>query len=131
MEVEYFPAVHSIHSVSPVTILYFPATHCTHSIPSGPVDPALQVQLAKLSLAMGELERTGHASHRSELAAFMVEYLPETQPVQFASPRTFLNVPAVHAMQARPPSGPVNPASHRQSSCEALALEELECAPQL
>jgi hypothetical protein len=48
--IEYVPAPQSEHVAAPVDVLYFPATHRLHGPPSGPVDPALQVQLAKVPL---------------------------------------------------------------------------------
>jgi hypothetical protein len=65
----------------PVNALYFPATHAEQvPPPSGPVDPALQVQLLKSALPAGELELDGQALH-VELAAAppTVEYVPAPQ----------------------------------------------------
>ena len=54
----------------------------------------------------------GHAVHA--LAPAVAEYAPAGQFVHGALPRTFLNVPATHAVQASP-SGPVYPMLHLQS----------------
>ena len=56
---EYVPALQSVHVAGPVDVLYFPATQFEHAPPSGPVHPALQVQLAKVPLPAGELEFVG------------------------------------------------------------------------
>jgi len=56
---EYFPATQLLHAADPNAILYFPATHKAHGPPSGPVDPALQVQSDDLLLASGALECVG------------------------------------------------------------------------
>ena len=52
-----------MQAADPVDVLYFPATHAVHGPPSGPVDPALQVQLVKAALPAGELESAGQAVH--------------------------------------------------------------------
>ena len=52
--VEYLPAPQSVHVAGPVDVLYFPATQFEHAPPSGPVHPALQIQLAKVPLPAGE-----------------------------------------------------------------------------
>ena len=56
---EYVPARQSVHSADPVDTLYFPAAHAVHVSPTGPVDPALQVQFVKAALPAGELEFDG------------------------------------------------------------------------
>jgi hypothetical protein len=60
---EYVPAPQSVHTDDPVVPLYFPATHAVHGPPSGPIDPALQVQFVKAALPVGELEFDGQALH--------------------------------------------------------------------
>jgi len=45
----------------PVPNLYVPPKHCVHVPPSGPLDPALQMQAAKAVLAAGEPEFAGHS----------------------------------------------------------------------
>lgn len=61
--VEYFLAAHSAHTAVPRASLYFPATQRIHqgfqeyvAAPSGPVDPALQVQPDLAVLPAGEYE---------------------------------------------------------------------------
>jgi hypothetical protein len=65
VEAEYVPLMQSVHGAVPVTALYFPTEQPTHGPPFGPEDPALQVQSDSDTLAMGESEFTGHASHWS------------------------------------------------------------------
>jgi hypothetical protein len=50
-----------MHWDEPVDTLYFPAMHGAHVPPSGPDEPALQVQLVKAPLPAGELEFDGQA----------------------------------------------------------------------
>ena len=40
-----------------------PATHSEHVLPSGPEEPALQVQAVAMRLPTGELEFDGQVSH--------------------------------------------------------------------
>jgi hypothetical protein len=56
-------ALPSVQAADPVDTLYLPATHAVQLPPSGPVDPALQVQLVKAALPAGELELVGQAVH--------------------------------------------------------------------
>ena len=60
---EYVPAPQSVHASDPVDTLYFPASHAVHGPPTGPVDPALQVQFVKAELPAGELEFVGQSLH--------------------------------------------------------------------
>ena len=65
----------------PVNALYSPATHAEQvPPPSGPVDPALQVQVLKSALPAGELEFDEQTLH-VELAEAptAVEYVPTPQ----------------------------------------------------
>jgi hypothetical protein len=77
-----------------------------HAPPSGPHQPALQVQLLKAVPCAGELESAG-------------------QLLQFASPAETLYLPATHAVHV-PPSGPDQPALQMQSVILMLATGELE-----
>ena len=54
--VEYLPATQSVHAALPVAPLYFPETHRVHVPPSGPDEPALQMQAAKAELPAGASE---------------------------------------------------------------------------
>jgi hypothetical protein len=89
--------------------------------PSGPVDPALQVQFAKASLPGGEFEFDGQRMHVEPVVAFTdVEYVPATQFVHAADPAVNLYFPATHAAHG-PPFGPVHP--------ELQAHQEIESDP--
>jgi hypothetical protein len=91
MVVEYVPVRQSVHAALPVAILYFPAAHGAHTPPSGPVDPALQVQAAGAKLAIGELEFGGHATQvAAVVAAVVAEYVSAEQAVHAAEPLAFL-----------------------------------------
>jgi len=56
---EYVFAPQSVHVADPFDALYFPVAQFAHVPPSGPVHPALQVQLAKVALPASELEFDG------------------------------------------------------------------------
>jgi len=81
MAVENLPAAHDVQSVSPVATLYLPATHWAQAVPSGPVDPALQVHFDTLWLAAGELERNGQFWQTLDVAAIVGEYWPGAHSV--------------------------------------------------
>ena len=70
-------------------LLYLPAPHAVHAPPSGPRQPALQVQLLKAVLCPGELEYAG-------------------QLLQLTAPDTFLYLPVPHAVHVSP-SAPDQP----------------------
>ena len=57
------PTLQSTHAVDPASALYLPATHNEHEPPSGPEEPALQVQAVAMRLPTGELEFDGQVSH--------------------------------------------------------------------
>jgi hypothetical protein len=124
--VEYVPAVQLLQRAEPVDALYLPASHAVHGPPSGPVDPALQMQLVKAALPAGELEFDGQSLH-VELAEApkSVEYVPVPQYVHAADPVNALYCPASHGVQV-PPAGPKNPASQVQLVKELLPKGELE-----
>jgi hypothetical protein len=103
--IEYVPAPQSMHRADPVDVLYVPAVHAVHSPPSGPEEPALQVQLVKAELPPGELEFVGQVTH-VDIAVTAVEYVPAPQSVQLADPVDSLFFPATHAVHV-PPSVPV------------------------
>ena len=105
--------------------MYFPATHSAHAPPSGPVAPALHVQLSIAPAPSGDHEWAGHAAHvASELAASACEYVLAAHGVQVDVPRTDLNVPATHALQAWPARA--YPLSHRQDVMVLLPALEFE-----
>ncbi len=112
----------------PVDALYFPTAHAVHVPPSGPVEPALQVQLVKAALPAGELEADGQATH-VELAIFFtsVEYLPVPQSVHTADPGNALYFPATQSAHV-PPFGPVEPALQVQLVKAGLPSGELVSA---
>ena len=115
-----------MHAADPVVTLYFPATHAAHGSPSGPVDPALQVQFAKAPLPGGEFEFDGQRMHVELVdAPTVVEYVPATQCEQVAVPVDSLYCPDTQAEQL-PPSGPENPVSQVQFVKSKLPSGELE-----
>ncbi len=128
---EYVPARQFVHVALPVLVLYFPATQIAHEPPSGPVNPALQVQAATVELATDELELVGQVMHVVEIVApVLVEYVPAKQSVHAALPVLILNLPATQ-ISHEPPSGPVNPALQVQAATAELATDELELVGQV
>jgi hypothetical protein len=116
------PAVQLVHVALPVIVLNLPATQIAHEPPSGPVNPALHVQLLAAELAFGELELAGHAMHTVALVApVVVEYVPVPQSAHAALPLAILYFPATQAVHG-PPSGPVNPA-RQATETHAFTLE--------
>ena len=123
---EYVPAPQSVHSADPVDSLYFPATHAAHGSPTGPVDPALQVQFVKAPLPAGELEFDGQALHVELVEApTAVEYVPASQSEQVAVPVNTLYFPATHAAHW-PPFDPVDPVLQVQFVKAELPAGDLE-----
>ena len=110
--------------------LYVPATHSLQSLPFGPVEPALQMQSTRASLASNELEFEGQAAHALVVAPTTVEYFADKQLTQVVSPRSILYVPAIHFIQV-PPFGPLDPASQMQSLCETLPAAVLKFPEQV
>ena len=78
-------------------------------------------------LASGAAELAGDASHTSDVAPTVDEYLPLPQSVQVSEPVLILYVPATHAVHV-PPLLPVKPASQMQSVRSLLAWGESELA---
>ena len=74
--VEYLPAVHSVHVAAPADVLYLPGSQAVQACPSGPVKPALHLQLANVPLASGEFEFDGQDEHVFDVAPTVVEYFP-------------------------------------------------------
>ena len=93
-----------LQSPSSVELLNFPLTHAVHVPPSGPRQPALQVQLLRPVLCPGELESAG-------------------QLLQLTAPDTFLYLPAPHAVHV-PPSAPDQPALQVHVVFAMLAIGE-------
>ena len=62
-KVEYVPIWQSSHISDPANPLYFPATHSEHVPPSGPVEPALQVQAVSMGLPDIDYDWAGQISH--------------------------------------------------------------------
>ncbi len=67
--IEYEPTPQSVHATLPLVVLYLPATQVEHTPPSGPVNPALQVQAAMAELDTTEFEFVGHAKHTPNVLA--------------------------------------------------------------
>ena len=63
---EYVPAEQSVHATLPLLVLYLPATQVEHTPPSGPVNPALQVQAALAELDTGEFDPTGQVKQSDD-----------------------------------------------------------------
>ncbi len=100
VEAEYVPTPQDVHPALPLAILYVPAAHGEHGPPSAPVYPALQVQSATASLALGELELPGHVTQvDAAVAPVEAEYVPAPQLLQASGPSVFLKVPAMHSAQ--------------------------------
>jgi hypothetical protein len=66
------------------TGVYFPATHSAQVPPSGPAEPALQVQLVTAELPAGDVASVGQAMH--ERADDSLEYLPAEQGMHVVDP---------------------------------------------
>jgi hypothetical protein len=97
-----------VHAALPLLVLYFPATQPEHTPPSGPVNPALQVQAAMAVLETGAFAFEGHTEQVDEVfAPTAAEYVPVLQSVHATLPLIFLYLPATQAEQF--PPGPVYP----------------------
>ena len=91
---------------APDKFLYSPVPHAVHVPPSGPCQPALQVQLLKAVLRSGELESAG-------------------QLLQLTAPDTFLYLPVLHAVHVSP-SAPDQPTLQVHVVFAMLAIGESE-----
>ena len=60
---EYVATPQSVHAALPVLVLYLPATHAEQTPPSGPENPALQMQAPTTELELGEFEFVGQVKH--------------------------------------------------------------------
>ena len=87
--VEYVPAPQFVQTADPVDSLYCPDTQAEQLPPSGPENPASQVQFVKSELPSDELEFDGQSLH--------------------VVPVNVLYCPATHLAHG-PPSGPVDSA---------------------
>jgi hypothetical protein len=115
-----------VHAADPLTFLYCPATQAVHVPPFAPVNPALQVQAALAELETGAFEFKGHAEHVDKaLAPAAAEKVAVPQSVHKALPAIVLYFPGTHAVQT-PPSGPVNPALHKQAAIAVLETGAFE-----
>jgi hypothetical protein len=83
---EKVPGGHSLQASDPRADsgLYFPAIHSAQVSPSGPDEPALQVQLVTAELPAGDVALGGHALH--ERADDSLEYLPAEQGIHVVDP---------------------------------------------
>jgi len=83
---ETVPGGHSLQGSDPRADsgLYFPATHSAQVPPSGPDEPALQLQLVTAELPAGDVASVGHAMH--ERADDSFEYLPAEQGMHVVDP---------------------------------------------
>ena len=88
---EYVPLPQSLHAAEPCPLFCFPATHAVHVPPSGPLCPALHVQLRSAVLLTGEIDWSGQILHKK--SPVLVLYLPASQSTHFSVPTTVLYVP--------------------------------------
>ena len=93
--VEYLPRPQSEQTSGPAAALYFPASHSEQDPPSGPEEPALQVQSVKAPLPICEYAFLGQAKHvETAVAPTAVEYLPCSQKMHASGPDASLYFPA-------------------------------------
>lgn len=124
-----FPAAHGAHASAPEAFLNVPGTHAAHGPPLGPLKPAWHTQLVGGPLPLAELVPAGHGSQAPAVVAAVVAWnVPAAHGTHTAAPVLFLNVPAVHAAHG-PPSGPLQPAWHRQFVRETLPSAEVIMPP--
>ena len=140
------PARQRLQLWLPGESLNVPSGQALHVPPSGPVKPALHWQSVWLVLPLPLVcEFSAHAvhtelpananvpaaqvTHVALLVALRVgEAVPAGQRLQFPAPTEALNVPGLQ-LRHSPPSGPVNPASHWQSSTLPLAAGDTAWRP--
>jgi hypothetical protein len=116
----------AVHAPEPVALFHVPVGHATHGPPSGPVNPALQVQLVSDVLVLGEVEFAGHARQVAvSVAPAVPEYVPSAHAVQAALPVVILYVPVMQVVHV-PPFGPVYPMLQVQAVRSELRLDEWE-----
>ena len=120
-----------MHATLPLLVLYLPATHAEQTPPSGPENPALQMQAPTTELELGELEFVGQVKHTdAALALTVAEYVAGPQSVHATLPVLVLYLPASH-VEHTPPSGPENPALQMQAPTTELELGEFEFVGQV
>ena len=114
--IEYLPTSQSVQLLFPL-ILYLPDEQAAHGPPSGPENPALQMQLVNAEDALGDPLFSGQSKHALlVLAPTDVEYvftpqsmqvldavafsecLPATQSMHVALPSKSLYFPLAHAV---------------------------------
>ena len=61
-----------MHATLPLLVLYLPATHAEQTPPSGPENPALQMQAPTTELELGEFEFVGQVKHTDAALALTV-----------------------------------------------------------
>ena len=66
---EYVTIPQSVHATLPTLALYLPATQAEQTPPSGPVNPALQLQEPTAELEIGAFEFEGQAKHVDDVLA--------------------------------------------------------------
>jgi len=99
--------------------------------PSGPENPALQVQATRTELELGEFEFVGQPKHTdAALALAVVEYVATPQSVHATLPVLVLYLPATQP-EHTPPSGPENPALQIQAPTTELDAAEFEFVGQV
>ena len=117
----FMPALQVEHSALPLAYLNSPGAHAEHARPSGPVCPALHLQLVKRLLPFSDVEFAGHwvqseapvpaaylpgaqrAHALSDDAAVAAAYVPAGQPAQVLfedAPAAAEYVPAAQWSQA-------------------------------
>ena len=102
--VEYLPRRHSEHAADPFTSLYVPLGHALQFCPSGPVYPALQVQMG---LPPKEFACIGQFVHvDTDVSPVSALYFPAKHSRHALEPFTSLYFPLKQAMQSLP-SAPV------------------------
>jgi hypothetical protein len=61
-----------VHVALPLIVLYLPTEQAEQTPPSGPANPALQVQEVMTELDTTEIEFTGHTKHTDAALALTV-----------------------------------------------------------
>jgi hypothetical protein len=116
-----------VHAPEPVALFHVPVGHGEHGPPSGPVWPALHVQMLDALQPLHDApELVAHATQvPASVAPVVVEYVPAAQSVHTILPVAILYLPATHVVHV-PPFGPVKPALQVQAVSAELEIGELE-----